>query len=296
MSKTGLKPIVQVISEARRIWVGTGFHVSQMLSYNKVGQHMNPFLVLDYNTPMNVEPKGEARGITFHPHRGIETVTIAYDGGVTHCDSTGHSGTITKGGVQWMTAGSGILHEERHSDEFAKRGGNFEMVQMWMNLPQKDKLTKPKYQVHQSADLPKVRISDHSFVRVIAGSYRGFSSPITTFTKMNVWDLHLDSGEEFETSMPENYSAGLLIRKGLVEVNNSEQAQDVNLVVFERKGNKISIKSKARTDALLFFGEALEEPIAGKGPFVMNTDEEIKQAYKDYKTGQFGPVPEAQKF
>lgn len=288
--KSSLKPVLQVVNDAKRFWVGNGFKVAGMMNYNKVGKHLNPFLVLDYNAPMAFEPEPSPKGIKFHPHRGIETVTISYDGGVTHCDSTGHSGTITKGGVQWMTSGSGILHEERHSDEFAKTGGPFEMVQMWINLPKAQKFTDPKYQVVQAPALPKVCISDKSSLRIIAGQYQGFSSPISTFTPMNIWDLDLAAKETFEVDMPEKYSAGILVRRGRINANGTE-AEKENLVIFERDGTALKIESPVASKSLLFFGQAIEEPFVGKGPFVMNTEDELAQAFKDYKSGKFGPVP-----
>ncbi len=287
-----MKRILGTYSAPPRHWVGDGFPVCSMFSYNSHGQHVSPFLLLDHAGPMNFEPAERPRGVGEHPHRGFETVTIVYDGEVEHKDSTGAGGTIGPGDVQWMTAGSGILHEEFHSHEFTRSGGRLEMVQLWVNLPAEHKMTDPGYQTVLDADIPSVALPDDAGrLRVIAGEFDGHTGPARTFTPMQVWDLRLDQGKSTRLDLPDGWNTMLVVLDGTVLVNDSEVARGGQLVLLDSAGEGALIEANNEAKVLVLAGEPIEEPIVGHGPFVMNTDEEIHQAIRDFSTGQFGRLP-----
>ncbi|WP_176596229.1 MULTISPECIES: pirin family protein [Sphingobium] len=269
-------------------WVGDGFPVRSLFSYNSLGQHISPFLLLDYAGPHYFEPTTERRGVGQHPHRGFETVTIVYDGQVEHRDSAGHGGIIGPGDVQWMTAAGGILHEEYHAPAFAKTGGPFRMVQLWVNLPAKDKMAPGGYQGIVSADIPVVDLPDGAGKgRVIAGELLGAKGPAKTFTPVNVWDLRLVRDAELKLDLPEGYTAMLVVLTGHVTVNGSHEAGEAEMALLSREGGDVGIRANGDATLLVLTGEPIDEPIAGHGPFVMNTEDEIRQAVDDFNNGRF---------
>jgi redox-sensitive bicupin YhaK (pirin superfamily) len=272
-----------------RHWVGNGFPVRTLFAYPNLGSVLSPFLLFDYAGPMEFPPTDERLGVGEHPHRGFETVTIVYEGEVEHRDSSGGGGRIGPGDVQWMTAASGIVHEEFHGREFARRGGMLEMVQLWVNLPAKDKMAPPRYQSILNSQIPAVSLPNgQGTVRVIAGEYAGARGPANTFTPIHVWDLRLCSTKRTELTVPDGYTTALVVLKGTLRVNGSEAIESVEVGLFDRVGKRISIECVKDTTALLLCGEPIDEPIVGQGPFVMNTSQEIRQAMADYLSGKMG--------
>jgi redox-sensitive bicupin YhaK (pirin superfamily) len=286
-----MKKIMGVYSPPRQHWVGDGFPVRSLFSYNSHAQQLSPFLLLDYAAPTQFPRGTHRRGVGQHPHRGFETVTIVYQGEVEHRDSTGAGGRIGPGDVQWMTAASGILHEEFHSQAFTETGGTFEVVQLWVNLPAKDKMTKPGYQTLVAGDIPSVDLPDGAGrVRVISGEFRGQRGPAHTFTPIDVWDVRLNQGRTARFDVPEGRTLALVVLHGAVEVNGSDIARDAQLVVFDRAGTTISIEANNDATLLLLSGEPIDEPVVGYGPFVMNTTDEIHKAIEDFNSGRFGEI------
>ena len=284
-----MKKIQGVHSAPRPHWVGDGFPARSLFSYNSHGRQLSPFLLLDYAGPYRFDPADRPRGVGQHPHRGFETVTIVYEGEVEHRDSTGAGGTIGPGDVQWMTAASGILHEEFHSPAFTRAGGTLDMVQLWVNLPAKDKMAAPGYQTLLDADIPAVALPDGAGrLRVIAGEYDGHRGPARTFTPMDVWDVRLVQGGAARFSLPEGRTLAIVVLKGTVLVNGTEVAREAQLVTLAREGRDVAIEANTDATVLLLSGEPIDEPIVGYGPFVMNTQEEISQAMADFNGGRFG--------
>ena len=270
-------------------WVGDGFPVRSIFSYNGAAERFSPFLLLDYGGPTKFEPTTKRRGVGQHPHRGFETVTIVYDGEVAHRDSTGSGGLIGPGDVQWMTAASGILHEEFHSPDFTRRGGAMEMVQLWVNLPARSKMEPPGYQNILNAQIPSVDLPDGAGrVRAIAGSFEGHQGPARTHTPMDVWDVRLNAGKTVRLSLIKGHTAALVVLAGTVLVNGEAVAREAQLVQFQRDGDALEIEANSDAKLLFLGGEPIEEPVVGHGPFVMNTREEIVQAFHDFQSGKFG--------
>jgi redox-sensitive bicupin YhaK (pirin superfamily) len=264
-------------------WVGDGFPVRTLFSYNTPDAEVSPFLMLDYAGPAEFPPASKPRGVGLHPHRGFETVTILYQGEVEHHDTAGNGGLIGPGEVQWMTAAKGLLHEEMHSDAFTRQGGTFEAIQLWVNLPAKYKMDAPHYQSIVNAQIPVVKLDEKgSIVRVIAGDYQGAKGPANTYTPINLWDLRLSAGQSVEIDLPEDYTTMLFALKGSVDINNSVTMNDAELAFFERNGKFIALNALKDATLLVMNGEPIDEPIAGYGPFVMNTQEEIRQAIADF--------------
>lgn len=287
-----MKKILGTFSAPPRHWVGDGFPVRSMFSYNSHGQHVSPFLLLDHAGPMDFDPASKPRGVGEHPHRGFETVTIVYDGEVQHKDSTGAGGTIGPGDVQWMTAGRGILHEEFHSHAFTRKGGRLEMVQLWVNLSARHKMADPGYQTVFNADIPAVSLPDEAGrLRVIAGEFDGHKGPARTFTPMQVWDLRMNDGKSARLDLPEGWNSMLVVLEGTVMVNDSEIARGGQLVLLDAAGEGAFIEANNEAKVLVLAGEPIDEPIVGHGPFVMNTAEEIRQAMRDYSSSEFGGIP-----
>ena len=287
-----MKRILGTYSAPPRHWVGDGFPVRSMFSYNSHGKHVSPFLLLDHAGPMHFEPGERPRGVGEHPHRGFETVTIVYDGEVEHLDSTGAGGTIGPGDVQWMTAGSGILHQEFHSHEFTRRGGRLEMVQLWVNLPADHKMTAPGYQTVVGGDIPVVGLDEGAgTLRVIAGDFDGHQGPARTFTPMQVWDLRMVQGGVTRLDLSDGWNSMLVVLDGTVMVNDSELARDGELVLLDAAGEGVVIEANNEAKLLVLSGEPIDEPIVGHGPFVMNTEAEIRQAIRDFSSGGFGRLP-----
>ncbi|EMY0610356.1 pirin family protein [Yersinia enterocolitica] len=286
-----MKKVQGIYRAPRQHWVGDAFPVRSLFSYQSHGKQLSPFLLLDYAGPMDFTPTQHRRGVGQHPHRGFETVTIVYDGEVEHRDSTGKGGVIGPGDVQWMTAGGGILHEEFHSDAFAKRGGAFEMVQLWVNLPAKDKMTAPGYQAIRNETIPQVALAEGAgSLRVIAGDYAGKNGPANTFSPLNVWDIRLNQGKSAEFSLPDGWNTALIVLRGTVQVNGDAIARDAEMVLLDSAGSNVTIEANNDAVLLLLSGEPIDEPIIGYGPFVMNTQEQIAEAIADFNSGRFGSM------
>jgi len=287
-----IKSIEAVLPPDNLHFVGDGFRVYGILGRKEPlsMKRMSPFLLLDY-APVHYFPpnNGAPRGVGPHPHRGIETVTIAYKGKVEHNDSTGAGGIIEEGGVQWMTSGSGILHKEYHEKNFSKKGGEMQMVQLWVNLPTKDKMTTPKYQNLNNKDLSKVELENNAgSIDIIAGEYEDHKGPAASFSPLSLFNVKLKKGKGTSFSFNENHNTGLLIIKGSVTVNNSEKAPTNHFVLFKNKGKEFTLRADEDATILVLSGEPIDEPIASYGPFVMNTNEEIKQTINDFNNRKFG--------
>jgi redox-sensitive bicupin YhaK (pirin superfamily) len=283
-----MKSVIGIHSNHQAHWVGDGFPVRTLFSYQSMGEELSPFLMLDYASPTAFPPTTAARGVGPHPHRGFETVTIAFGGELAHKDSAGNSGTIGPGDVQWMTAGAGILHEEMHSKQFTQQGGMLSMAQLWVNLPAKKKMTPPNYQAIENQTIPTIQLeNDQGTARLIAGNHAGLVGPAKTHTAMHVWDLRIKKGAMISLPAPNHWSAALAILQGQVETDKGA-AGDASLIVFSRAGTGIAVSASQDTHALFLSGEPIPEPIVGYGPFVMNTKAEIAQAIDDFNGGQFG--------
>lgn len=283
-----MKKLSRVNRAAGGHWVGDGFPVRTMMSYNTHGADISPFLLLDYAGPAEFPPSAEPRGVGQHPHRGFETVTIVYRGEVEHRDTAGNQGRIGPGDVQWMTAAKGILHEEMHGRAFTEAGGTLEMVQLWVNLPAKDKMSEPRYQEIRDGTIPTVALGgDGSLARIIAGAYDGTKGPARTFTPLNLWDLRLTGGNRTELTLPDGHTALVLVLKGSVAANDGESVNAAELALFERAGERIALDARADSTLLVMSGQPIDEPIVGYGPFVMNTRAEIDEAMADFRAGRF---------
>ncbi|MQU07782.1 pirin family protein [Pseudomonas helleri] len=284
-----MKNIMGLYTAPRGHWVGDGFPVRTLFSYDSMGKHISPFLLLDYAGPAEFTPTTERRGVGQHPHRGFETVTIVYKGEVEHRDSTGNGGIIGPGDVQWMTAASGILHEEFHSEAFARSGGALEMVQLWVNLPAKDKMAKPGYQGILDREIPQLALKDNAgTLRLIAGEFDGTRGPARTFTDIDVWDIRLNAGKSATFDLPAGRNSALVVLHGTVEVNGAQAVGEGQLALFEREGTQIKLHASHDVVLLILSGEPIDEPIVGHGPFVMNSEAEIHQAFRDFQSGKFG--------
>ncbi|MEZ6153695.1 MAG: pirin family protein [Pirellulaceae bacterium] len=282
-----MKKIKRIIRDVPQHWVGDGFPVRSLFSYGG-GNEFDPFLLLDYAGPHEFSPSNSKRGVEVHPHKGFETVTILYRGELAHRDSSGGSGSLGPGDVQWMTAGNGIVHEEYHSEEFTRRGGTLEMVQLWVNLRSADKSTPPKYQDLRDNQFPRVKIDDGAgTARVIAGQFGDAHGAAATFSPINVWDMQLKAGKRANLKVPAGHTTVLIAQSGSVSVNESPM-KAVELALFDRDGNSISIESETDSRVLVLTGEPLGEPVVGQGPFVMNSREEIYNAMEDYQAGKMG--------
>lgn len=283
-----IKQVSAVLSAPAPHMVGDGFRVHNFFP-NGYRIKMSPFFLLDYNAKIAFSARNEPRGVGVHPHRGFETVTIAYHGAIAHHDSAGNSGMIYPGDVQWMTAGSGILHKEYHEAEFSKNGGDFQMVQLWVNLPAKDKMTKPKYQGIRHQDIARHDLPDGmGTIEVIAGTYNGTKGSASTFTPINVFNARLNKGSKASISLPDNYNTGFLIIEGSIKINDTETAHADEFVHFKNEGADIEVEALENTIVLVLSGEPIDEPITQYGPFLMNTEQEIQQAISDYNQGKFG--------
>ena len=286
-----MKTILGRFGNPNMHWVGDGFPVRSLFSYSQHGQAISPFLLLDYAGPRNFDPSEQPRGVGQHPHRGFETVTIVYDGEVAHRDSTGQGGVIGPGDVQWMTAAGGIIHEEFHSPAFSKAGGPFRLVQLWVNLPAKDKMATPGYQSIRDADIPSVDLPDGAGkVRVIAGEYDGARGPARTFTPVNVWDMRLNRDASIQLDLPEGHNAAIVVLTGHVTIGGTQAAGEAEVVLLGKEGAGTTIDADGDSMLLVLTGEPIEEPIVGYGPFVMNSEAEIARAIDDFNSGQFGRI------
>ena len=286
-----MKKVSFIQGQDKGHWVGDGFPVRSIFSYNDRSAELSPFLLLDYAGPASFPPSQTRRGVGEHPHRGFETVTIVYSGEVEHRDSSGGGGIIGPGDVQWMTAGSGIVHEEFHGDEFARNGGLFEVIQLWVNLPAQDKMSPPGYQAITSAQIPVVDLAGGAgSVRVIAGNFMGHTGPARNFTPMNIWDVRLKAGGSTVLSVPEGYTTALFVLRGEIKLHDGEHVTEARLAVLEREVPDFSIEAVEDATLLLLNGQPIAEPVVGYGPFVMNNQREIEQAIADYRNGRMGGI------
>jgi len=289
-----MKELLRVYQSSRTHWVGDGFPVRSVFDYNGLGKELSPFLLLDYVAPYEFPPTDARRGVEAHPHKGFETVTIAFQGEVEHRDSSGGGGRIGPGDVQWMTAGKGIVHEEFQSEEFSRKGGTFQMVQLWVNLRAQDKNAKPRYQNLLKGHIPVGALSENAgSVRVIAGNFAGTKGPAKTFTPINLWDVSLRAGKSAELPLPNGHTSIFLVLSGEVTVTGGSDVASGNLAIFARTGEGIAIKGKTDARLLVMDGEPIAEPVVGRGPFVMNTHAEIQKAFEEYQTGLMGRIGEA---
>jgi redox-sensitive bicupin YhaK (pirin superfamily) len=290
------KQLLQIHRPRSTHWVGDGFPVRSIFDYENLGREaLSPFLLMDYAGPAEFAPAVEPRGVGEHPHRGFETVTLAYQGEVEHRDSNGGGGRIGPGDVQWMTAASGVMHEEKHSRAFTESGGVFEMIQLWVNLPAKDKMSTPGYQTLPAGRIPAVKLPDRAGeVRVVAGEYEGARGPAHTFTPINLWEISLRAGARATFDLPEGHTAAFFVRRGRIELpGGGETAGVASLVQFSREGRRVTLAAREDTALLFLGGEPIAEPVVGQGPFVMNTAGEIRQAIADVRAGRFGRLEPA---
>ena len=287
-----IKAIEAVYPPGPAHFVGDGFRVHNFIpSRHGLDMHrMTPFIMMDYGAKFHFPPSDSLKGVGVHPHRGFETVTIAYKGRVAHHDSAGGGGIIGEGDVQWMTAASGVLHKEYHEESFSKTGGDFQMVQLWVNLPAKDKMSAPKYQAIENASIPKVPV-ENGYVEVIAGEFQGTKGKASTFTPVHLFNAHLQSGAKAEFSFPAAYNTCLIVVEGEIRINDADELVPVDhFVLFENEGETIHIEATEHSKILILSGEPIREPIASHGPFVMNTRQEIMQAFHDFEAGKFGTL------
>jgi quercetin 2,3-dioxygenase len=285
---TTVKSVLEISGPLSTHWVGNGFPVRTLLSPEIRGEVSSPFLLLDYAGPREFAPTEERRGVEEHPHRGFETVTIVYQGELEHRDSAGNHGWLGPGDVQWMTAAAGIVHEELHEREFARRGGIFEVAQLWVNLPAEQKRSPPRYQELRDARIPVVTLPGGAQVRVIAGDCGGLAGAAHTVTPLNVWDVRAGAGQRAELEVPEGHNAMVALLRGEATLDGQERLTGPQIVRLGRDGDRVVLEAKSDAGLLLLTGEPLDEPIASYGPFVMNTQAEIRQALDDYRSGKMG--------
>ena len=284
-----MKNLVDILRPQGGHWVGNGFPVRSLFSYQGDTDAISPFLLFDYAGPYNFEPNnGSPRGVGQHPHRGFETVTIVYDGEVSHADSLGNGGTIGPGDVQWMTAAGGIIHEEFHSKGFSRTGGPFRMVQLWVNLPAKDKMTTPRYQAITTSDIPEVAFEGGK-ARVIAGDFEGTTGPAATFSPINLWDVRMEEDAETRLDLPESHNAMIAVLSGQVTIEG-QPLREAEIARFSVEGQSAMIKADSDAMLLVMTGEPINEPVYGHGPFVMNTEAEIRTAMSDFSAGRFAQM------
>jgi redox-sensitive bicupin YhaK (pirin superfamily) len=283
------RSIQQILPPPPPHMVGDGFRVHNFFptGYNLGKNRMSPFFMMDYNSKVDFSPRETPRGVGVHPHRGFETVTIAYHGKIAHNDSTGNSGVIGEGDIQWMTAASGILHKEYHEEEFSKKGGPFQMIQLWVNLPAKDKMSRPKYQAITNDRLGKYHLDKGGIVEVIAGEFKGVNGTASTFTPIEMYNIKIKKGTSLSFDLPEKFNTGILVVEGNAKVNNEDAPTD-NFILFKNEGETISVEAKEDSVLFVISGEPINEPIAAYGPFLMNTHKELEEALDDFSKGKFG--------
>ena len=281
------RPVLTTFKKPGLHWVGDGFLTQSMLPYETHATQTSPFLLAGYNPPKWFDATQRPRGIGMHPHRGFETVTVAFQGGVRHADTMGNSGTIGPGDVQWMTAGSGVQHEEFHSELINAKGGTLEMVQLWVNLPASHKMEAPRYQDIRAGDIPTVKIGETGRLRVIAGRVGDVAGPTVTRTPLQLWDAHLPAGEQHVIDLPAGQSLSVLLLSGKLRLNDTQALEGPQTVIFSEDAGLVRLTAIDEAHYLVLAGEPIREPIAMGGPFVMNTEAELKQAYVDFRQGLF---------
>ena len=288
-----MRTIRKIYNAPAKHWVGNGFYVSPLFSHMGEDKQTSPFLMFDYAMPHTFAPNnGAPRGVGAHPHSGFETVTIAYQGEVAHRDSTGSGGVIGEGDVQWMTAGAGIVHEELHAESFGKRGGEFEMAQLWVNLPAKDKKTPARYQHLAKDNITVVPLADDAgHARIIAGRFGSADGAAETFTELNVWDIVLNGGASADLDVPAGHNLMLVVLRGEVRINGGQSVQASQMATFERESGSVKVEAVGgEAKILLLSGVPIDEPVVGYGPFVMNTEAEIAEVMNEFRSGKFGAV------
>ena len=286
---TQMKSISGIYKPGSTHMVGDGFPVRNIFPSHDLTEEISPFLLLDYAGPASFPPTNQRLGVGEHPHRGFETVTIVYQGRVAHRDSAGNGGTIGPGDVQWMTAASGVVHEELHEQAWAREGGTLQMIQLWVNLPGSLKMSAPRYQTLLDAEIPQAKLGGQGGVlRVIAGEYEGLKGPARTFTPVHLYDLRLVAGHQGELSLPLGYNTGLFVLSGGLVLNGSHQVGEAEMALCDPQGTKVHVEATEETRVLVLSGEPILEPVARMGPFVMNTEEELVQAVNDYRAGRMG--------
>ena len=291
-TKTTVKKLIEIVKPPPKHWVGNGFHVHSMFSYDDNPELISPFLLLDFMAPATYAPsQGERRGVGEHPHRGVETGTSLHSGEVEHRDAAGNHGKLGPGDVQWMTAASGVVHEEKHSLDFTRKGGTFEGAQLWVNLPKKFKMSKPKYQDIPSSRIPTVPLPDGAgTLRVIAGEYEGTKGPASTHTPINLWDVTLQAGRAVDFRITDGHTLLMHAFRGAVAVNGSSTLKETELAILHRQGETVTLKAEKESRLLLMSGEPIDEPVVGYGPFVMTSHAEISKAIEDYESGSMGTL------
>lgn len=285
------RQIERVIAPGTPHFVGDGFRVHNFIPGQlETGMHrMDPFIMMDYNSKFYFPPSNHRRGVGVHPHRGFETVTIAYHGKVAHHDSSGGGGIIGQGDVQWMTAASGVLHKEYHEEGFSKEGGDFQMVQLWVNLPAQEKMSRPKYQAIENAAIQRYSLGEgKGEIEVIAGDYKGVTGSASTFTPIHLYNARLEQGTTADFDFPAAYNTSLLVLEGSVTVNGITKVATDHFVLMENKGETFTVQADEKALVLVMSGKPIKEPIAAHGPFVMNTKQELIQAFDDFNQGKFG--------
>ena len=286
-----MKRLLNITRDVPAHWVGDGFPVRSLFSYGRDSAAVDPFLLLDFAGPHEFAPAEAPRGVGEHPHRGFETVTIVYSGELEHRDSAGNHGTIGQGDVQWMTAASGVVHEEFHSAAFTASGGLFQVMQLWVNLPAQLKMSPPRYQEIRDRDVPRVALPNGAgTARIIAGDFDGTHGPAKTFTPINLWDLELPADKAVDLNVPDGHTTIVVVQNGTVEVGTAERINRGELALFDRTGDGVRIESIGAARVLVLSGEPIGEPVVGQGPFVMNTSAEIRQAIADYQSGAMGSI------
>lgn len=287
------KTIKQIYTGTSPHMVGDGFRVANYIPgiHNYAGNELSPFIMLDYNAPHNFSPTQKRRGVGEHPHRGFETVSIAYEGEIEHRDSAGGGGVIYAGDIQWMTAAGGLMHDEFQTENFSKNGGTQHFIQLWVNLPAKHKMDKPHYQAITKSQISEHKVDENgSIVRVMAGNFKGIKGIAKTYTPINMFDIRLNKGVKTSFEISSTHNTMLLVTKGAVNINNVQDAHHMDFVVFNNDGETITVEALEDTMVFVISGEPINEPLARYGPFVMNTREEIMQAIEDVNTGKFGSI------
>lgn len=285
-----MKKLSKIQKSQSSHWVGDGFPVRTIFTYQDLASEISPFLLMDYAGPADFPPTDQRRGVGEHPHRGFETVTIVYSGQVEHRDSAGGGGIIGPGDVQWMTAASGLVHEEFHGPDFAKSGGRFEMIQLWVNLPKAFKTAKPRYQGIKKETIPVVQLPQGGTVKVIAGRFGEQNGPALTFSPVNLWSIQANNGENIELKVPAGHNSSLFILEGGAAIVSGERILGAEMGIFESAGDRLAFRAEGDVRALYIGGEPILEPVVGYGPFVMNTSSEIRQAFLDYQSGKMGVI------
>lgn len=290
-----IRQVEAIIKPGTPHFVGDGFRVHNFIpgDYRLSMQRMNPIIMMDYNALHYFEPSEKPRGVGVHPHRGFETVTIAYKGRIEHHDSSGGGGIIGEGDVQWMTAAGGVLHKEFHEKQWSREGGAFQMVQLWVNLPARDKMRKPRYQSIENRNMERYVLPDQmGAVEIIAGHFKGLQGSASTFTPLHLYNLKLKAGAKLDLHFPEHYNTALLVIEGAIRINQQSEAPGDHFVLMANKGEDFEVEATTETTVLLLSGEPIQEPIAAHGPFVMNTRQELIEAFNDFNQGKFGYLEE----